>query len=77
MQAMNTPDTPASADQGDTPASASDIDAVRQAAQERRQRILIDASVLDAVALFLMSSGKSGASKVVERSAANLRQLVE
>jgi hypothetical protein len=64
----------------DTPASAADIDAVRLSAIVRRQQILIDVDGLGAIAEFLRDSnirGRTGMAEVIERSAANLRQLVE
>ena len=68
MQAMNTPDTPA---------SAADLDAVRLSAQTRIDQIMVDAASLDAVADYLLAKRHVGMAEVVKRSAANLRQLVE
>jgi hypothetical protein len=74
---MNQHDTPASADQGDTPASAADIDLVREAAALRIVNALKDAESLEAIADFLIAKRQVGMARVVKRSAANLRQLVE
>jgi hypothetical protein len=74
------PDTPSSADQGDTPASEADLLAVRLTAQNRTIQIVRDAEALEAVAQFLRKSdtpGRIGMALLIERSAANLRQLVE
>ena len=71
MQAMNTPDTPA---------SAADLDAVRLSAQTRKTETLKDAESLEAIADFLRESKirlHISMAEVIERSAANLRQLVE
>ena len=68
---MNTPDTQA---------SAADIATVRLAAQTRVQQIMHDAKALDVVAQYLRESdisGRIGMATLIERSAANLRQLVE
>jgi hypothetical protein len=68
---MNTPDTPA---------SAAYREVLRQRAKARIDQILTDADALDAVAEFLRDSnirGRTGMAEVIERSAANLRQLVE
>jgi hypothetical protein len=70
MQAMNTPDTP----------SAEAIASIRPAAQVRVEQILRDADALEHVAHYLRDSdisGRSGMATLIERSAANLRQLVE
>jgi hypothetical protein len=77
MQAMNKPDTPASADQGDTPANDADIELVREAAALRIVNTLRDAASLEAIADFLIAKRQVGMARVVKRSAANLRQLVE
>jgi hypothetical protein len=68
---MNTPDTPA---------SAANIAALRLTAQKRLNQIHQDADALEAVARFLRESdisGRIGMALLIERSAANLRQLVE
>jgi len=68
---MNTPDTPA---------SAANIAALRLTAQKRIEQIREDADSLEAVAWFLRESdisGRIGMATLLERSAANLRQLVE
>ena len=64
----------------DTPASAADIATVRLAAQTRVQQIMHDAKALDVLAQYLRESdisGRIGMVLLIERSAANLRQLVE
>jgi hypothetical protein len=64
----------------DTPASAANIAILRLAAQTRVQQIIHDAAALDVVAQYLRESdiaGRIGMALLIERSAANLRQLVE
>jgi hypothetical protein len=61
----------------DTPASAADLDAVRLSAQTRQTETLKDAESLEAIADFLIAKRQVGMARVVKRSAANLRQLVE
>jgi hypothetical protein len=64
----------------DTPASAAELDAVRLSAQTRLDQIKHDAQALEIVAAFLRGSdisGRIGMATLIERSAANLRQLVE
>ena len=69
---MNTPDTTA---------SAADLDAVRLSAKNRVEQILFDAHALETFADYLRRNttvrGRLGMATLIERSAANLRQLVE
>jgi len=60
-----------------TPASEQDLQALAAAARKRRLEILVDADNLKALADHFKVMGQAGASTVMARCAATLRELVE